>query len=65
MMEDIEEIFIKTSLYISHSGSLYTVLIRMGLNGISFMNLLFNFSCFLTFFHYTLKQKFSYLRKRI
>ena len=64
-MEVIEESFIKTSLYISHSNRLYTVLIKMGLNEVPFINLLSNFSCFLTFFHHKLQQKFSYLRKRI
>jgi len=64
-MEDIEESLIKTSLYISHSGSLYTVLIKMGLNEVAFINLLSNFSCFLTFFRHKLQQKFSYLRKRV
>jgi len=64
-MENIEESFTKTSQYISRSHSLYTILIKTGLNEVPFRNLLSNFSCFLTYFHDKLKQKYSYLRKEI
>jgi hypothetical protein len=62
-MEDTEESFIKTSLYISHSLSLYSVLIKTALNKVPFINLLSNFSCFLTLFHDKLQRKIFIFEK--